>query len=134
VESLLMNYQKKLSLQVFSLTEVKSLPNCLSLQVYQNLKWNLLTKCHISSSVLSNMYNQIVQLLGQHSLSYSHYIFTHSHNVSMRERVVQQVVKFGCTNNMSLSLSINLNDIHSQELTIKCTNKFKYTLVKDNEI
>jgi hypothetical protein len=47
------------SLQVFPLTEVESLPNCLSLQVYQNLKWNLLTKCHISSSAIFTSYEAI---------------------------------------------------------------------------
>jgi hypothetical protein len=39
------------SLQVFLLTEVKSLPNCLSLRLYQYLKWNPSTKCHIYSSM-----------------------------------------------------------------------------------
>jgi hypothetical protein len=49
------------------------------------------------------LYNQIGQLLVQPTLSYSHYFFTFSHNVSMRERVVQEVVHFNYTNNISHS-------------------------------
>jgi hypothetical protein len=38
------------------------------------------------------LYNQIGQLLVQPSLSYTHYFFTLSHNVSMRERVVKPFI------------------------------------------
>jgi hypothetical protein len=41
---------KQNSLHVFPSTEVESLVNCISLHVFQYLKWNPITKCHICTS------------------------------------------------------------------------------------